>query len=176
MQKSNGFPESYNFIEDKNPPVNIKDQKSCGACWAFATSTALSYRYFLHGINVDLSPQSLLSCYIKDCNEGGYLLDANIYSAKNGINTESCVPYSSSNGKIVDECPTKCKNDETFKKYYAKNTYATDFDYDTDTYYDVVTLIMDQLVNFGPITAGIIIYQDFYSLIGNSQCKNQIIH
>jgi hypothetical protein len=33
---------------------------------------------------------------------------------------------------------------------------------------------MDQLVNFGPITAGIIIYQDFYSLIGNSQCKNQI--
>ena len=172
--KSNGFPESYNFIEDKNPPVNIKDQKSCGACWAFATSTALSYRYFLHGINVDLYPQSLLSCYIKDCNEGGYLLDANIYSAKNGINTESCVPYSSSNGKIVDECPTKCKNDETFKKYYAKNTYATDFDYDTDTYYDVVTLIMDQLVNFGPITAGIIIYQDFYSLIGNSQCKNQI--
>ena len=53
--KSNGFPESYNFIEDKNPPVNIKDQKSCGACWAFATTTALAYRYYLHGINVDLS-------------------------------------------------------------------------------------------------------------------------
>ena len=172
--KSNGFPESYNFIEDKNPPVNIKDQKGCGACWAFATSTALSYRYFLHGINVDLSPQSLLSCYVKNCDEGGYILDANIYSAKNGITTESCLPYSSSNGNIVDECPTKCKNSEQFKKYYAKNTYATDLDYDKDTYYDIVTLIMDQLINFGPVSAGIIAYKDFQLLLGNSQCKNQI--
>ena len=141
--ESNGFPESYNFIEDKNPPVNIKDQKSCGACWAFATTT-------------------------------GYILDANIYSSKNGVNTESCIPYSSSKGKVVDECPTKCKNSEEFIKYYAKNTYATDLDYDKDTYYDVVTLLIDQLVNFGPITAGIIVYRDFYSLIGNNQCKNQI--
>ena len=172
--ESNGFPESYNFIEDKNPPVNIKDQKSCGACWAFATTTALSYRYYLKGVNVDLSPQSLLSCYVQDCDEGGYILDANIYSSKNGVNTESCIPYSSSKGEVVDECPTKCKNSEEFIKYYAKNTYATDLDYDKDTYYDVVTLLIDQLVNFGPIAAGIIVYRDFYSLIGNSQCKNQI--
>ena len=172
--ESNGFPESYNFIEDKNPPINVKDQKSCGACWAFATTTALSYRYYLHGINVDLSPQSLLSCYIKDCDTGGFLLDSHIYSVKNGMTTESCIPYSSSNGRTIEECPTTCKNDEEFKKYYAKNSYATDLDYDKDTYYDIVTIIMDQLVNFGPVTAGIMCYKDFHSLVGNRDCKNLI--
>ena len=94
--ESNGFPESYNFIEDKNPPVNIKDQKSCGACWAFATTTALSYRYYLKGVNVDLSPQSLLSCYVKDCDEGGYILDANIYSSKLLMNVQQNVKTQSS--------------------------------------------------------------------------------
>ena len=51
------FPESYNFIKDLNPPVHIKNQESCGCCWAFASSTALAYRYYKQGIDVNLSPQ-----------------------------------------------------------------------------------------------------------------------
>ena len=172
---SNGFPESYNFIEDKNPPVNIKDQKSCGACWAFAATTALSYRYYLKGINVDLSPQSLLSCYFQDCDAGAFILDSNLFAVKNGMTTESCYPYSSSNGRVTDSCPTKCKNSEQFKKYYAKNTYATDLNNDNDdNYYSVVTIIMDQLVNFGPVASSIVSHKDLYSLVGNKQCKNII--
>jgi hypothetical protein len=33
---------------------------------------------------------------------------------------------------------------------------------------------MDQLVNFGPVTAGIKSYKDFHSLVGNRNCKNLI--
>ena len=78
------------------------------------------------------------------------------------------------NGITVEECPTKCKENEEFKKYYAKNSYATTFDYDTDKYYDVVTLIIDQLVNFGPVASGISCYSDFEELIEKNQCKDII--
>ncbi len=70
IQKYN-FPESYNFIEDVNPPVHIKNQEKCGCCWAFAATTALSYRYFKKGIDIDLSPQYMLSCFSGDCDSGG---------------------------------------------------------------------------------------------------------
>ena len=139
--KEYDFPDNYNFIEDKKPPINIKDQQDCNAGWAFATTTALSYRYYLKGVNVDLSPQSIISCFVEDCDANAYLLDTNFYSAKNGITTESCVPYSSGKGEIVDECPIKCKNSEQFTKYYAKNTYATDLDYNKDNYYGVLLLL-----------------------------------
>ena len=172
--KENGFPESFNFIDEYNPTVNVKDQQGCGCCWAFAASTALAYRYKKQGIDVDLSPQSLLSCYVKDCDDGGYLLDSQFYLVKGGATTETCIPFSSGDGSTIEECPTKCKENEEFKKYYAKNSYATTFEYDTDKYYDVVTLIMDQLVNFGPVASGISCYSDLQELIEKDQCKDVI--
>ena len=172
--KENGFPESFNFIDQYKPIVNVKDQKSCGSCWAFATSTALAYRYKKQGIDVDLSPQSLLSCFVRDCEEGEHILDAQFYSVKGGLTTETCVPYSSGNGRTIESCPTKCKGDEEFQKYYAKNSYATVYDYSSDNYYDVVTVIMDQLVNYGPVSSGISCYEDFQDMMKNSKCKNTI--
>ena len=38
------FPEQYNFIEQEKPDVHIKNQGGCNSCWAFASTTALSYR------------------------------------------------------------------------------------------------------------------------------------
>ena len=172
--KENGFPESFNFINEYKPTVNIKDQKSCGSCWAFATTTALAYRYKKLGIDVDLSPQSLLSCFVRDCDAGGHILDALFYVVKGGLTTETCIPYSSGNGYSIESCPTKCRGDEDFKKYYAKNSYATYIEYDSDNYYDVVTLIMDQLVNYGPVASGIDCYEDFEDMMQNSRCKYNI--
>ena len=60
------------------------------------------------------------------------------------------------------------------RKYYAKNSYATTFDYDPYKYYDVVTLIMDQLVNYRPVASGIECYDDFRELLENAQCKDII--
>ena len=38
----------------------------------------------------------------------------------NGTVTESCMPYSSGN-KIVEECITKCKNNEEMKLFYSED-------------------------------------------------------
>ena len=169
------FPETYDFFEDKKVQKHIKDQKNCGCCWAFASSSALGYRYSRDRDDVNLSPQNILSCYIRDCEEGGPILDPQFYLIENGTTTESCVPYSSSDGKTIESCHNKCNGDEEFKKYYAKNSYATSFDFfDSETYHDVVTIIMDQLVNYGPVAAGINCYKDFQEFGYKSNCKSSI--
>ena len=167
------FPETYNFIEDVNPPVHIKNQESCGCCWAFASSTALAYRYYKQGIDVNLSPQYLLSCFSGDCEEGGYLIDTEFLLVKEGTITEGCMPYTSADGKTIEECPTTCKSDEEFIKYRSKNPYFTTFDFETN-YYDVVTIIMDQLVNYGPVVSNILVYEVFFPEISSEDCVNKI--
>ena len=178
--QANNFPESYNFFEDfeyngKKPTKVVKNQGNCGCCWAFASSTALAYRYFRKGIVVDLSPQNLLNCHVRNCEAGGFLLDSQFYLVNDGTTTESCIPYKASDGRTINSCPTKCSGNEEFKKYYSKNAYATTFDFDDlESYYDTVTVIMDQLVNFGPVVSGISCYKDLQDLGFKSTCKNTI--
>ncbi len=167
------FPDNYNFISEETPTVNIKNQESCGSCWAFSSTTALAYRYHKIGIDVDLSPQYLLSCYIRDCDEGDELIDPQLSLAKNGTVTETCFPYVSGDKKIPN-CPSTCKNGEQFKRYYSKNVYTTFIDFNEENYYDIVATIMDQLINYGPVSSSIKIYYDFYKLKNAKQCSNII--
>lgn len=50
-------------------------------------------------------------------------------------------------------------------KYIRQKTYYTILNYyDSETYHKVVILIMEQLVNFGPVTAQIGYYKDLVEL------------
>ena len=165
-----GFPKEYNYFEDTGKTPKIKNQGSCGSCWAFASTTALSYRYYKIGIDIDFSPQEMVSCYTKSC-KGNNMIDSHLDLVKNGTVTEECLPYSSVKGE-VEECPTSCKDGSDIKKrYYAKNTYLVD---SSKNYYDIVTLIMDQLINFGPVVTQTLTYYDFLSYFVNKNCINEV--
>jgi len=82
---------------------------------------------------------------------------------KNGTVTEECQPYSSYD-KYIEECPLKCKNGADIVKYYAKSAYGIINEYNENNYYDIVSIIMDQLINFGPVVSSIIAYEDFFQL------------
>ena len=168
------FPESYNFIEAESAPVHIKDQGACGSCWAFASTTALAYRFFKKGIDVNLSPQHSISCYLPDCEAGDYLINSHFNLVKNGTVTEECFPYSSSYGVIRDTCPTQCKNGDDIVKYYEKNVYTTSEDYNQEKYYEIVTAIIDQLTTNGPVESAIKVYEDFNELRSSDICQNII--
>ena len=172
--KKYNFPENYNFIEETKPTIHIKDQGSCSSCWAFASTTALSYRYHKLGIEVDLSPQYLLSCYFKSCEVGDHQINTQFALVSYGTVTEDCFPYSSAEGKTIEEYPSKCKNGEEIKKYYAKNAYSTQLEYSKENYYDIVTIIMDQLINYGPVVSSIKCYGDFDNLFDVENCYNYI--
>ena len=154
------FPTNYSFFEDTNAEINVKNQAACGSCWSFASTSALSYRFFKKGINVDLSPQEPLSCLIKNCETGNTAISTQLNLVKNGTVTEECMPYTASYG-IVEKCSSSCKDGSEKIKYYAKNAYIIEPIYDEEHYYDYVKVIIDQLINYGPVVSSISDYYDF---------------
>lgn len=168
-----GFPQNYNFLTATNCISIVKDQGECGSCWSFASTTALSYRFHKKGIDIDLSPQYPLSCFHRECNNGTSSLEAFMNLNKNGTVTERCLPYSSVNS-FIEHCPNTCKDGANIKKYHSKNTYTTIYDYSEENYYDIVTVIIDQLINYGPVVSSIYDYEDFQLFHLDSNCKNRI--
>jgi len=153
------FPTNYNFFEDTNTEINVKNQGNCGSCWSFASTTALSYRFFKQGITVDLSPQDPISCLTQTC-EGNSLISTQLNLVKNGTVKDECIPYTASEG-YVEKCSSTCKDGSEKIKYYSKNAYIIEPIFDEEHYYDYIKVIIDQLINYGPVVSSIISYDDF---------------
>ena len=101
-------------------------------------------------------------------------MDPQFNLVKNGTVTEECLPYSSSNGSNTESCPLKCKNGDDLVFYHGKNSYSTEEDYTQKNFYDIVTIIIDQLITYGPIVSSFTVYDDFYGFKDNTNCKNII--
>ena len=98
----------------------IRDQASCGSCWAFGASEELTDRYFIAtngATDVVLSPQDLVSCDPVDmgCN-GGWLLAAHNQMERVGIVSDACMPYTSGKG-FSGNCPATCTGTGSMTKY-----------------------------------------------------------
>ena len=135
----------------------IRDQASCGSCWAFAASETLSDRFCIATggkTNVVLSPQDLVSCDKSNlgCN-GGYLDRSWQYLVSTGIVADTCLPYTSGSGSVA-ACPKTgtCKSG-TWKKFRASNFVE----------FASVNDIKTSLVAQGPVETGFDVYQDFMS-------------
>lgn len=70
--QSTNAPESYDW-RDYGAVSSVKDQASCGSCWAFSTTACVEGLGFLkYGTLYDLSPQQLVDCDTgnQGCNGG----------------------------------------------------------------------------------------------------------
>jgi len=157
----------------------VRDQSTCGSCWAFGAVEAMSDRYCIHKQeNVNISAQDLLTC-CDECGmgcDGGYPASAWSYWKETGLVTgslygddTSCSPYSmppcdhhttGSYGPCGDSKPTPpCE--QKCSKGYAKS-------YDDDkhfgaTAYNVqgVEEIQKEIMTNGPVEADFDVYDDF---------------
>ena len=85
----------------------VKDQASCGSCWAFSTTGALEGAHFVATKKlVSLSEQQFVDCSKKNagCN-GGDMYAAMVYAKTNPVELESAYPYTGRDGT--------CKFDKT---------------------------------------------------------------
>jgi len=135
---------------------SIRDQASCGSCWAFAAAETLSDRLAIAtngSTNIVLSPQVLVSCDTKDmgCN-GGWPQFAADFLVSDGIPADSCVPYTSGGGG-VEPCPSSCVDGSSPKVYK----------YDSWSYYIGVNALMAAVSSNGPVAVSMAVYSDFFS-------------
>merc|ERR1719231_1521398 len=88
---------SVDWVE-RGAVTPVKNQGSCGSCWAFATTGAMEGAFQIAGNPLTaFSEQQLVSCDTGDdgC-DGGLSIWALNWIAKNGLCTEASYPYSSS--------------------------------------------------------------------------------
>lgn len=138
----------------------IRDQASCGSCWAMSSAAAMSDRFCIASKNatyVELSPQYIVSCDNNNYGcDGGYLDLVWKFLATTGTVSEKCDPYSSGGGH-VEACPRTCKDGSkldtvkmdptTIKFFNPKNVEA----------------MQEDIMNYGSIQMGFRVYQDFFS-------------
>jgi hypothetical protein len=84
--------------------TSVKDQGSCGSCWAFSTAGMYEAVLLRHGISTNLSEQWLVSCNDDGwgCNGGWF---ANSYYLNPGPVLESCFRYKAADLPCKDTCP-----------------------------------------------------------------------
>ena len=90
-----GAPENFNWV-DEGALGDIKDQKSCGSCWAFSTIGNLEGLYHIkYSEDLRFSEQQLVDCdtYDSECNGGLMERTFQWLEKNNGLGLESEYPY-----------------------------------------------------------------------------------
>jgi C1A family cysteine protease len=136
--------------------TSIKDQKSCGSCWAFGTLAALESCLKIWTNNpiqdIDLSEQYMISCSPGDC-DGWYEMQTLHWLKSNGAISESCFRYRAS-----DRYPCEHKCDDWRDELVG----ISDYKRVSGSGSTKINAIQDALVNYGPLPAGMKVYDSFY--------------
>jgi hypothetical protein len=133
----------------------VKDQGTCGSCWAFGTLATLEAVINVNANSenpeIDLAEQELLSCSPGSCN--GYKIDSTcMYVRDYGVSEEACFPYTADDNipcsERCDEAPFTNRKIESF-----------------DWCYNSIDGLKEHL-QYGPIGVRFQVYEDFYSYTG----------
>jgi cathepsin F len=94
-KSKNAAPDAFDW-RDKGVVSNVKDQGSCGSCWAFSTVANLEGLYALEkGVVKTFSEQLLVDCDTEDSGCNGGLMELSFEWLKNngGFMLEDDYPY-----------------------------------------------------------------------------------
>lgn len=161
------YPESLNWVEEG--AVNaVKDQGSCGSCYAFSALCNMEGAYFLtHGELPNLAEQQIVDCE-SDCIsqdgyetcdaacDGGLMPNVYTYAIREGMMPTSSYAYTGTQGT--------CKYSASKAKYAFSDWYFVDADEDS---------MVAALNTAGPLSVGVdATYWSYYSSgIYSSSCS-----
>jgi len=177
-----------NFDSRSNWPncptiMEVRDQGSCGSCWAFGAVEAMSDRTCIHSngtVQVRLSSEHLVSCCHTcgfGCN-GGFPGSAWSYWVRKGIvsggsygSNQGCQPYQiapcehhvngtrmpCSGGGSTPKCINKCTN-EAYKVDFLKDKHFGKSSYSVKRDQNK---IQAEIMTNGPVEGAFTVYEDF---------------
>ncbi|CAL6026927.1 Cathepsin_B [Hexamita inflata] len=147
-------PASFSWIEEKPECLLVRDQDSCGSCWAFSSVGPFSDNRCISGkdaTRVTYSEQYMISCDKESngCSGTYHLSQPQKFLKKTGVPTDKCVSYKSINGKCPTTCDDKtplvlykstnfedvCVNEESIKVALTQGSVQTSFTVYTDFMY-----------------------------------------
>jgi C1A family cysteine protease len=137
--------------DDEDWTTPIRDQGSCGSCWAFGALAAMEAHINIQKgdptFDQDLSEQDLLSCSPGSC--GGWYEDAVLdWLMDEGTIDESCFPYQADE---TISCDTACPDNAS------KIWRITNWGWISASRSDIKGHVLDS-----PIVTGMAVYEDFY--------------
>jgi C1A family cysteine protease len=145
----------------------VRNQASCGSCWAFATTAAAESAWLIaqnwSGMDLNLAEQILVSCSgAGDCG-GGYIGSSSSYIKNTGLPEEICFLYQARdcNPPPPEDPNAVCCNQACMD--WTNDTYKIDS-------YSGVTATVDSIKNAlntnGPLVTTMAVYNDFFSYTG----------
>ena len=152
------LPDSFDWrnVSGVNYVTPIRNQGSCGSCYAFASMAMLEARIQIKTrthLQPVFSPQDVLGCsiYSQGCDGGFPYLIAGKYAEDYGVVEEKCFPYIGKN--------SACNTAAGCLRYYSTNYYYVGGFYGACNAEEM----MVELVKNGPIVVGFEVYNDFMS-------------
>jgi len=155
------FPAQFNLkdFHGTNWDTPIKDQGSCGSCYAFAAVASIENNlnlYYNQHLDYDLSEQHPVSCRGVNGCEGGSPSGVLTFSRDYGIVDENCFPYQAEEipcNELCDSPDLSIKiNEQQYMSYY-NNANS-------------VQTIKHELMTCGALTSTIYSWHHAMSLIG----------
>lgn len=162
----------------------IRDQGSCGSCWAFGAVEAMSDRVCIHSngsVNFHFSAENLISCCYMcgfGCS-GGFPGSAWNYWVQNGIvsggqygTNQGCIPYEIAPCEHhIDGPRPACKGEGRTPICVKKCEDSYKIPYEEDLHYGKVSYSVDsnedaikrEIYNNGPVEGAFTVYEDFLS-------------
>ncbi len=161
-------PPSWDWrdVNGTNYMTPVKDQGACGSCTAFAAVGAFEAVIKIkQGVTTDLSEAHLFFCSGGDCDFGWYISNTLDYLRDYGTPDENCFPYGDAyNGNDLP-CSNTCE--EWQQRAWKIDEWGWVASYN----------IKNALITYGPLVAGMDVYEDFYDYWSNpDDWPNQVYY
>lgn len=156
--EENSLPNQFDWrVSHPKCFTDVPDQGHCGCCWAFATTWQLRTRRCIKSnqqLSLPLSAQQVLSCSKNSLKCGGGTFKGGWkYLEEEGVVSEPCVPYTSSE-RVVPNCMNRCSNDIfSYLKVFGKKNSFKIIEKNTQA-------IKEEIYKNGPVMMGVDMYAD----------------